>query len=50
VHLYVSFLSGGVERAAPIAIVLWFIGVIFIVLIKLLDVIPGGKIAGTEKY
>ena len=50
IHLYVSFLSGGVEKAAPIAVVLWLIGLVFVVLIKLLDVIPGEEIAGTEKY
>ncbi len=41
VYLYVSFLSGGIERAAPVAIVLWIFGLLFIFLIRLIEKTPG---------
>ncbi len=50
VYLYVSFLSGGIEKSAPVAIVLWAFGLLFIFLIRLIERAQGDKIAGIERY
>ncbi len=45
IHLYTSYLKGGVESAVPVAIVLWLIGVAVFMLIRIL----GDEIAGAER-
>ncbi len=43
IYLYTSYLSGGIERSAPIAFILWLFSVTFIIIIRYI----GGRIAET---
>jgi len=43
IYLYTSYLSGGIERSAPIAFILWLFSVTFIIIIRFI----GGRIAET---
>lgn len=45
VYLYTSYLSGGIERAAPIAFTLWLLSLLFVVGIRL----TGDRIAGAGR-
>jgi molybdate/tungstate transport system permease protein len=45
IYLYTSYLGGGIERAAPIALMLWLLSLLFVAAIRLM----GDGIAGAGK-